>query len=213
MLTHPSYLQIFKVFYKSISFVWGLGFLIYSSNSLDNNPLIKVFSAAMLLTFAICSIYDLGFRFNFTSSMAKGVYTLKASETRPLRGDLVSFCLESNNSFSAVANDREYIGPGACANGLKPLLKYLAGLPGDTVEISPDGIILNGSYLVGTTRPEFDSQGRSIPPSLLNDGVIPENMALVISQQHSGSFDSRHFGLVPLESLQKVEPILIQQSE
>ncbi len=77
------------------------------------------------------------------------------------------------------------------------------------VEVSTDGIILNGSYLVGTIRPPYDSRGRTVPTSLLRDGPIPPGQALVISQEHSGSLDSRHFGLVPYDSLQKVSPLLI----
>lgn len=37
-------------------------------------------------------------------------------------------------------------------------------------------------------------------------GVIPSGMALVVAD-HPGSFDSRYFGFVPLDSLQRVEPL------
>lgn len=137
---------------------------------------------------------------------------MQPAAEKPQRGDLVTFCLESNNPFTAVAKERDYIGAGTCPSGLKPFLKTLAGLPGDQVEMSPDGIILNGSYLAGTARPEYDSQGRPVPPSLLKDGPIPEGRALVVSQRHSGSFDSRHFGLVSFESLTKVEPVFTEST-
>ena len=45
-------------------------------------------------------------------------------------------------------------------------------------------------------------------PSVLRSGVIPTGMALVLAD-HEGSFDSRYFGLVPLESLQRVEPVFV----
>lgn len=44
-------------------------------------------------------------------------------------------------------------------------------------------------------------------PALL-PGVVPPGMALVLAD-HEGSFDSRYFGLVPLESLQRVEPVFV----
>lgn len=78
---------------------------------------------------------------------------------------------------------------------MRPLLKRLAGLPGDSVDPSAFPI-----------RP-VDSHGRSMSPALL-PGVVPPGMALVLAD-HEGSFDSRYFGLVPLESLQRVEPVFV----
>lgn len=45
-----------------------------------------------------------------------------------------------------------------------------------------------------------------MPPSLLTDGVIPAGKALVLTT-HPGGFDSRYYGFVPLESLQKMDPV------
>ena len=39
-------------------------------------------------------------------------------------------------------------------------------------------------------------------------GVVPPGMALVLAD-HPGSFDSRYFGFVPLESLQRVKPVFL----
>ncbi len=152
-------------------------------------------------------------RFNLTDSQPKGIYTLQPSEEAAHRGDLVTFCLESNNPFTALAKERGYVGGGTCPSGLKPLLKRLAGLPGDELEIAPDGLILNGNFLHLSFRPPCDSRGREMPPSLLQNGKIPEGQALVLSQEHGNSFDSRHFGLVPLDSLTRVEPVLTFETE
>ena len=75
------------------------------------------------------------------------------------------------------------------------LLKRLAALPGDFVDPSAFPIR------------SVDSHGRSISPALL-PGVVPPGMALVLAD-HPGSFDSRYFGFVPLDSLQRVEPIFV----
>lgn len=154
--------------------------------------------------------YGLGLRVNWTDSMPRGLYLLKPA-TEPLkRGDIVTLCLEPNHPYTRIARERGYLGSGSCPSGLKPLLKRLAGVPGDLVEVSPNGISINGSLMASTMRPERDSQNRPMPPSMLQDGFIPENYALVISQENGGSFDSRHFGLVPLDSLTKVTPILTE---
>ena len=47
--------------------------------------------------------HALGLRFNLTPSMPRGIYIMQPAAEKPQRGDLVTFCLESNNPFTAVA--------------------------------------------------------------------------------------------------------------
>ena len=143
------------------------------------------------LALALALVFCAGFRFNPTPSLPKGVYRLAPGA--PEKGDLVSFCLEGE--FAELALERGYLEPGSCPSGLRPLLKRLAGLPGDFADPS-----------VFPIR-SVDSQGRPMP-SVLVSGLIPSGMALVLAD-HPGSFDSRYFGFVPLESLQRVEPVFI----
>ena len=149
-----------------------------------------LFSVAWL-ALAFTLAFGAGLRFNPTPSLPKGIYRL-ASGT-PTKNDLVSFCLQ--DEFAELALGRGYLEAGSCENGLRPLLKRLAGMPGDYIEA--------GSLAIRSV----DSQGRNIP-SILQSGVIPSGMALVLTD-HPGSFDSRYFGLVPLESFQRVEPVFI----
>lgn len=148
-----------------------------------------------------------GFRINTTPSIPEGIYQISSGDFR--RGELVGFCLDSENPFSQLAEEREYLGSGSCPSGLQPLIKNLVGLPGDDLRITDEGLILNGDFLQGTALANHDSQGRPMPPSLLNEGIIPDGLCLALSQGHIGSFDSRYFGLVPLESLRKVIPIAV----
>jgi conjugative transfer signal peptidase TraF len=130
-----------------------------------------------------------GLRFNPTPSLPKGIYRLVQGV--PEKNDLVSFCLEGE--FAELALERGYLEPGSCPSGLRPLLKRLAALPGDSID--PSAFPLRS----------VDSHGRSMSPALL-PGVVPPGMALVLSD-HPGSFDSRYFGLVPLENLQRVKAV------
>lgn len=139
-------------------------------------------------------VHASGLRINPTSSLPKGIYRLTPEHTSSdlIKGDLVSFCLRGE--FAELAKERGYLQAGSCKNGLRPLLKRLAGLSGEHID---------AATLAVRTQ---DSQGRPIP-SVLQSGVIPNGMALVLAD-HEGSFDSRYFGLVPLEALQRVEPVL-----
>ncbi|MDR2945155.1 MAG: conjugative transfer signal peptidase TraF [Candidatus Adiutrix sp.] len=164
---------------------------------------------AVLLTGAI-SLYGLwlsGFRVNLTPSLPLGVYRLSGEAAR--KGGLAAFCLDVSNPFSRAARERGYLASGACPSGLRPLLKTVAGLPGDHVKITPEALLVNGEALANSARLERDQFGREVPPSLLITGRIPAGFALVVSQEHAGSFDSRYFGLVPMSSLKTVKPVLL----
>ena len=141
----------------------------------------------LVLTLAL--VFGAGLRFNPTPSLPKGVYRLAPGA--PEENDLVSFCLEGE--FAELALERGYLEPGSCPSGLRPLLKRLAGLPGDSVDPYSHPICA------------VDSHGRSMTPALV-PGVVPPGMALVLAD-HPGSFDSRYFGFVPLDSLQRVKPL------
>ena len=147
--------------------------------------------ALLWLALAFALIFGAGLRFNPTPSLPKGIYRIAPGA--PGKNDLVSFCLEGR--FAELALERGYLEPGSCPSGLRPLLKRLEGMPGDFIDPS------------NLAPQPFDSQGRPMP-SALQAGAIPPGMALVLAD-HPGSFDSRYFGLVPLDSLQRVEPVFI----
>ena len=173
-------------------------------------------SKALVLAFFLPALFLAGLvisdcRVNLTPSHPKGLYRLVPGE--PERGDYVAFCLPPENPLADLALRRGYLGRGPCLSGSQVLLKRLAGLPGDYVGLTDSGLILNGLPLTGTAWPEADSLGRDLPASLLSSGLIPAGLALVLSQGHPGSFDSRYFGLIPLAALMKAEPVLIFNKE
>ena len=141
--------------------------------------------------FVFYGLWLAGLRVNVTASLPLGLYRL--CPDAPGKGDYVSFCLEGE--YAQLALERGYVGPGVCPSGMRPLLKQVAGLPGDVVETA------------GLHALEADSFDRPLV-SALGDGRIPLGMALVLAP-HGGSFDGRYFGLVPLASLQKVEPVFV----
>ena len=144
--------------------------------------------------------FGAGLRLNPTPSLPKGIYRVFSDNSgpgAPGKGDLVSFCLEGE--YAALARERGYLEAGSCPSGLRPLLKRLEGLPGDFVDPASFPIRL------------VDSHGRSMSPALM-PGVVPPSMALVLAD-HPGSFDSRYFGFVPLDSLQRVKPVFLFNSK
>ena len=142
------------------------------------------------LGLAFLLIWCAGLRVNLTPSLPKGIYALCPGT--PGKGDFAAFCLEGE--FSDLARERGYLQAGSCPSGLRPLLKRVAGLPGDTI---PGNLLIR----------HVDSLGRAVP-SALPEGIIPSGMALMLAD-HPGSFDGRYFGLVPLESLRRAKAVWI----
>jgi conjugative transfer signal peptidase TraF len=175
-------------------------------NTKNSWPREALWLTADALLILLLAVWLCGFRVNFTSSMPIGLYLLGVGPLQ--RSDMVAFCLPSENPFSGLARERGYLTSGFCPSGRQPLLKRLAGLPGDFVEIGEAGISLNGEFLPGTKRPSRDSRGRALPDSLLREGVIPNGLALLLSKEHDGGFDSRHFGLLSMSSLYQVKLLI-----
>ena len=149
--------------------------------------------------------WERGYRINVTPSLPKGIYKLK--EEAPAVGDVVSICLEGE--AAELARERGYLRHGSCKSGLRPLLKYLAALPGDSVNQSMESILCGRDGTLMCRWPAGakarDRQGRELRPATLPQ-TVPDGMALILTP-HEGSYDSRYFGLVPLASLHKVEEV------
>ncbi len=158
-------------------------------NILLNKSMRRVLLFAIWFALVLALAFGAGLRLNPTPSLPKGIYRVVSGV--PAKGDLVAFCLEGE--FAQLALERGYLEPGSCPSGLRPLLKRLSGMPGDVVNPYASPICTE------------DSHGRPMSAAL-TPGVIPSGMALVLAD-HPGSFDSRYFGFVPLDSLQRVKPL------
>lgn len=154
-----------------------------------SKPLRLCLMGAGLGSLLLILAFAAGLRVNVTASVPRGLYLLCPGT--PGRGEYAAFCL--SGEFAALAKERGYLQAGSCPSGLRPLLKRVAALPGDVVNVS------------ALTLRATDSQGRPLP-SILHSGPVPAGMALLLAD-HPGSFDGRYFGLVPLDSLQRVRPL------
>ncbi|MDR2055457.1 MAG: conjugative transfer signal peptidase TraF [Desulfovibrio sp.] len=152
---------------------------------------------------ACACLWEAGFRVNVTASMPAGIYRV-ASGT-PERGDYVSFCPEKE--AAELALERGYLQPGYCPSGAHPLLKRLVGLEGDAVRVASEGIYVNGALQpMSGVLPE-DKNGLPLRGAELGERV-PPGRALLLAD-HRGSYDSRYFGFVPSEGLQRVRAVSI----
>lgn len=175
-------------------------------------PVYCAFAAATLAVVAlfsptkgIATLKD-HFVINTTSSMPIGIYTVT---NKPIsKGSIVGACVPE--SFSTLAKDRNYVGEGSCDNRLRPVMKHVAALSGDSVEVGLRGVSVNGHTIQNTRVLLHDAIGNPVP-NQIGRHTVGRNEFWLISNSNTGCFDSRYFGPVT-EILGVVEPLITQQT-
>ena len=150
----------------------------------------------------------LGVRVNTTPSLPRGLYVASALGERPVaRGDLVAACPDT----TVVERLGRYWTNGRCPggtgrpDGVRPLAKPVAGLPGDTVRVDRGGVWVGGRLLPSSAPLVRDREGRPVRPALGVRVLGPGEYWL-----HSGrvptSIDSRYAGPVRVV-LERLRPL------
>lgn len=174
----------------------------------SKQPTLK--SLARYLLFAIATsslvlaIIASEFVYNQSPSLPKGIYL--RVRTKIKRGSIVGACIDG--PFAKLALKRGYLDSGNCSSGVRPVIKYVAAVPGDSLEILPEGVLVNGESLPNTAVLFQDQKGRPIPNQIGRHIVQPGEYWL-IANHYPGSFDSRYFGPVR-EILDVVVPFLTE---
>lgn len=154
-----------------------------------------------IATFQLCGI--VGVRINASPSLPLGLYL---TSSRP-EANLVEFC--PAEPFASLAITRGYRDAGVCRDGATPLMKPIVARAGDVVDVSGQGITVNGRLLPNTAPRNADSQGRPLIPWPFGRYVVAPDTVWVASSHHPRSFDSRYFGPIPVNSIRDhVRPLL-----
>ena len=133
-----------------------------------------------------------GYRLNLTPSEPLGLCRIEKLNRPVKAGDLVFICLPATAPFEE-ARRRGYLRRGLCPGGLAPLIKTVAGLPGEHVEII-DHVVIDGRSLAASVVRKTDGEGRTITP--YPGGIVPPRH-LYLHSSFASSYDSRYFGPVP----------------
>jgi conjugative transfer signal peptidase TraF len=148
-----------------------------------------------LLLLVACLLGGLGgLRLNLTGSLPVGLYAV--TRGAPTRGALVLVCLP--RAGAEFARDRGYVPRGgSCPGGVMPVGKPVFAIPGDSVTVSPDGLLLNGRLAPNSRPLTVDRQGRPLVGLPVRRYVVAPGELWVVSHYSMYSFDSRYFGPVP----------------
>ncbi|NSL21628.1 conjugative transfer signal peptidase TraF [Agrobacterium tumefaciens] len=133
-----------------------------------------------------------GFRLNLTPSEPLGLWRIVALQRPVETGDLVFICPPPTASFEE-ARRRGYLRLGLCPRGFAPLIKTVAALPGQHVEIGAN-VTVDGRPLASSIVRASDGEGRPITP--FKTGIVPLRN-LFLHSSFASSYDSRYFGPVP----------------
>jgi conjugative transfer signal peptidase TraF len=132
-----------------------------------------------------------GVRLNLTPSLPHGFYITSHSPS----ANLVEFCPQG--AAASISLSRQYRTAGACPDGGAPLLKPAVAFPGDEVQVTADGIRVNGQLLPNSAGRFHDHLQRPLGPCPYGTYKVEPGTVWVVSSFNSYSFDSRYYGAIP----------------
>ncbi len=136
--------------------------------------------------------YGADFRFNLTPSYPLGLWRIETLNRDVRGGDRIFICPPLTGAFRQ-ALERGYVRRGLCPGWLSPLIKTVAALPGQSVEIGTS-VAIDGLALPQSAIQPRDGSGRELTPD--PGGVVPPDTLFLFST-FRGSYDSRYFGPIP----------------
>lgn len=155
-----------------------------------------------ILVFTVMTPGLIGLRLNNSRSLPVGIYMVTSDRA----ATLVEFC--PAQPYGSLAAARGYRDEGNCADGGAPLMKPIAARSGDHVEVSVDGVAVNGNILPNSAALAVDPKGRTLEHWPFGKYVVESGMVWVISSYNRRSFDSRYFGPVSVASVRdRVRPL------
>lgn len=162
--------------------------------SARRNALVILGAGAMLIGGIASAFAFGGYRINFTPSYNLGLWQIVALDREVRAGDRIFIC-PPDGAAVELALERQYLPRGLCASGSGPLIKTVAAVAGQSVEIGGQ-VIIDGNPLHSSRVLTADAEGRPMP--VYDGGQIPEGMVFLHSE-FVGSYDSRYFGPLPAD--------------
>jgi conjugative transfer signal peptidase TraF len=173
-----------------------------------SRPVLLILGLLLALKVAVVAAYAAGLRINATASMPEGVYWLRKYSAGSIgRGTVVTVC--PSPAVIALAAPGRYLGPGPCPGNVEPLLKHVAAVAGDRVDVSERAVRVNGQALPNSGRLARDCAGRPLSRIPAGHYTIAPNRIWLYGPA-ARSWDSRYFGPQPIANiLGTATPVLV----
>lgn len=134
-----------------------------------------------------------GFRINLTRSIPLGIYRVVSDI--PKKGDYAYFC-PPDVAVVREAKRSGIFGDSVLCDGFTPLMKQVAAVDGDVVDINDDGVFVNGVKRIFSKPIKADGKGRKLDVFYLSKYKLRKNEWLMMTDTIPNSFDARYFGVV-----------------
>ena len=167
----------------------------YGNQNLDRIRWWRGLAYAFAVLLIPCSIAAAGlggYRVNFTPSEPIGLWRIVLLERPVIAGDIVFICPPEWPEMHRAAQ-RGYLRSGLCPGGFAPLIKTVAAIGGQHVEID-QSVGIDQTLLPHSSLAKSDGRGRALVP--YPGGVVQEGFVFLHSD-FVGSYDSRYFGPIP----------------
>lgn len=155
-----------------------------------------ILSVGAVSCLAVVAAGSYGLRINLTPSYPRGLWRLVDSAGDYNAGDIVFICPPAT-AFFELAKQRGYLPWGTCPGGTAPLIKKIAAVAGQWIDIGTS-VRIDGTEVLNTSVLEADAAGSALPRS--RGGVVPPGQVFLLAP-HLYSFDSRYFGPVPASGI------------
>lgn len=132
-----------------------------------------------------------------TDSLPWGIY--EEVQVPLARGVIVSECLPLE--LAQLGKERGWLDRGACPGGVAAVLKQIAGMPGDTVELGEWYVAVNGVLILNTATQKRDRKGRAMPAIARGSFVLGPDEVFLLATNSEGSWDGRYYGPVKIANL------------
>ena len=179
---------------------------------------LRWFTASALFVLVSIGLPSLaGYHWNLSRSLPLGLY---AEVERPLLvGELVAVCLPP--AVAQFGVDRGYVEHGGCADGVQPVLKRIAAVAGDIVDVQPEGVTITLQQthaiphrVANSAVLAHDRQGRPLPHVPWGPYTLQHGELWLLSTTKANSWDSRYFGPVSaFDVLATMRPVLTIAAE
>ena len=121
--------------------------------------------------------------------------------------NLVAACLPIAIAQEGLA--RGYLRTGACAGNAEPVGKIVGALPGDSVEIEPGWVAVNGARFARSKVATHDSAHRPLPHVAWGSHRVAAGQVWLFGFNDRRSWDSRYFGPIPLANVSgEIKPVV-----
>ncbi|WP_183909404.1 conjugative transfer signal peptidase TraF [Rhizobium sp. BK226] len=148
--------------------------------------------AGVIIIGLVAAGWSGGYRLNLTPSEPLGLWRIEVLSREVAVGDLVFICPPANDTFEG-ARQRGYLRWGSCIGGFAPLIKTVAAIARQRVEIG-DQVVIDGRPIEASSVRTRDGKGRVLVPYA--GGIVPPGY-LFLHSSFESSYDSRYFGPVP----------------